>query len=141
MSLKVTYDKVGDAFAMSYARADGECGEVWEVYPSAMLEVGEVSGDLLCVEILDATEVLGDLLEPLKLSEDFAVRYIEGDMSPIKDVLLEPDGENEGHYKEYLIFVPGEEAERDARLEQVREALSPYFALLDKNALSPTHPG
>ena len=85
MSLKLTYDKAGDAFAMSRARVDDECGEVWEVYPSAMLEIGEVSGELLCVEILDATEILGDLLEPLKSEEEFAVRYIKGDLSPIKE--------------------------------------------------------
>ena len=134
MSLKVTYDKVGDAFAMSRARVDGECGEVWEVYPSAMLEVDEVSGDLLCVEILDATEVLGDLLEPLKSGEEFAVRHIEGELSPIKDALLEADEENEGYYKEYLIFKPCEDTDRKARLKQVRGAIAPYLASLREKA-------
>ena len=141
MSLRVTYDKIGDAFKMSQARVNGECGEMWEVYPSAMLEVGELSGELLCVEILDATEVLGDLLEPLMSGEDFAVRHIEGDLSPIKDVLLAPDEENEGYYKECLIFKPGEDAHRDARLRQLRDALAPYFELLRENVLSPTHSG
>ena len=135
MSLRVTYDKVGDAFKMSYARVDSECGEIWEVYPSAMLEVGELSGELLCVEILDATEILGDLLEPLKSGEDFTVRHIEGDLSPIKDALLEPDEENEGYYKECLIFKPGDESHRDTRLKQLRDALVPYFALLRGGAL------
>ena len=139
MSLRVTYDKVGDAFKMSHARVDGECGEIWEVYPSAMLEVGELSGELLCVEILDATEILGDFLEPLKSGEDFAVRHIEGDLSPIKDVLLEPDAENEGYYKECLIFKPGEGAHRDARLKQLRDALAPYFAVLRGGTLYQTH--
>lgn len=141
MSLRVTYDKVGDAFKMSHVRVDGECGEIWEVYPSAMLEVGELSGELLCVEILDATEILGDFLEPLKSGEDFAVRHIEGDLSPIKDVLLAPDEENEGYYKECLIFKPGEDAHKDARLKQLRDTLAPYFALLHENVLSPTYSG
>lgn len=134
MSLKVTYDKAGDAFAMSRARVDGECGEVWEVYPSAMLEVGEVSGDLLCVEILDATEILGDLLEPLKSGEEFVVKYLEGDLSMIKDALLEPDADNEVSYKECLIFKPGEETDRKARLKQVRGAIAPYLATLREKA-------
>ena len=141
MNLKVTYDKAGDAFAMSRARVDGECGEIWEVYPSAMLEVGELSGELLCVEILDATEILGDLLEPLKSGEEFIVKYIEGDLSMIKDALLEPDRKNEGSYKECLIFEPGEDACRDTCLKQLRDALAPYFALLRENVLSPTHSG
>ena len=127
MSLKLTYDKLGDAFAMSCARVDGESGETWEVYPSAMLEVSELSGELLCVEVLDATEILGDLLDPLKSSEEFVVRYIEGDLSVIKDALLEPDEENEGSFKEYLIFKSDKEADRNTRLKQVRAALSPYL--------------
>ncbi len=139
MSLKVTYDKAGDAFAMSRARVDGESGEIWEVYPSAMLEVGEVSGELLCVEILDATEILGDLLEPLKSGEEFVVKYIEGDLSMIKDALLEPDAENEGSYKECIIFKADEDAYRDTCLKQLRDTLAPYFALLRENVLSPTH--
>ena len=138
MSLKVTYDKLGDAFAMSYACAGGDCGEIWEVYPSAMLEVGEVSGELLCVEILDATEILGELLEPLKSGEEFSVRYIEGDLSLIKDALLESDEENEGSYKEYLVFKQGEEADKDARLKQVRGVLAPYLAPLRESALQST---
>ncbi len=139
MILKLTYDKAGDAFAMSGARIDGECGEIWEVYPSAMLEVGEVSGELLCVEVLDATEILEDLLDPLKSGGEFVVRHIEGDLSVIKDALLEPDEENEGHYKECLIFKPGEEAHRDACLKQLRDALAPYFAVLRGGALYQTH--
>ena len=139
MSLKLTYDKAGDAFAMSRARVDGECGEVWEVYPSAMLEIGEVSGELLCVEILDATEILGDLLEPLKSEEEFAVRYIKGDLSPIKDALLETDEENEGCYKEYLIFKPGEDDAREARLQKVRDTLAPYLAPLREKVFYPAH--
>ena len=138
MSLKLTYDKVGDAFAMSRARVDGESGETWEVYPSAMLEVSELSGELLCVEVLDATEILGDLLEPLKSGEEFVVRHIEGDLSVIKDALLEPDEENEGCYKECLIFGSGENADKDARLKQVRGILAPYLALLRESTLQST---
>lgn len=130
MSLKLTYDRRADAFAMSRSRVDGECGEVWEVYPSAMLEVGEASGELLSVEILDATEILGELLDSLKSGEEFAVRYVEGDLSQIKDALLEPDEVNEGCYKEYLAFGEGGENEMDSRLKQIREALCPYFVVL-----------
>ena len=139
MSLKLTYDKIGDAFAMSRGSVNGECGEIWEVYPSVMLEAGELSGDLLCVEILDATEILGDLLQPLKSGENLTVRHIDGDLSPIKDALLEPDEENEGSYKECLIFKPGEDADRKARLKQVRDTLAPYLAPLRNKALYPAH--
>ena len=139
MILKLTYDKAGDAFAMSGARVDGESGETWEVYPSAMLEVGEVSGELLCVEVLDATEILGDLLEPLKSGgEEFVVGHIEGDLSVIKDALLEPDEENEGCYKEYLIFESGEDSNRDTRLKQVRGILAPYLMQLREGTLQST---
>ena len=138
MSLKVTYDKAGDAFAMSQVRVDGECGEIWEVYPSAMLEVGEVSGELLCVEILDATEILGDLLGPLKSGEEFTIKHIEGDLSLIKDALLEPDKENEGCYKEYLIFGLDEEADRNTRLKRLRDTLSPYLVQLRESAIHST---
>ena len=92
-----------------------------------MLEVSELSGELLCVEVLDATEILGDLLDPLKSSEEFVVRYIEGDLSVIKDALLEPDEQNEGCFKECLTFKSDEEADKNTRLKQVRAALSPYL--------------
>ena len=141
MILKLTYDKAGDAFAMSQVRGDGECGEVWEVYPSAMLEVGEVSGELLCVEILDATEILGDLLDPLKSGEEFVVKHIEGDLSVIKDALLEPDKENKGCFKEYLIFGSGEDADKDARLKQVRGILAPYLMHLRESTIHSTLSG
>ena len=138
MILKLTYDKAGDALAMSQERVDGECGEVWEVYPSVMLEVGEVSGELLCVEILESTEILGDLLNPLKSGEEFVVRHIEGDLSVIKDALLEPDEENEGFYKECLIFGSGEDADKGVRLKQVRGILAPYLGLLRESTLQST---
>ena len=141
MSLKLTYDKAGDAFAMSQVRVDGESSETWEVYPSAMLEVSEVSGELLCVEVLDATEILGDLLDPLKSGEEFVVRHIEGDLSVIKDALLEPDEENEGCYKEYLIFKSDEEADRNTRLKQVRAALAPYLMHLRESTIHSTLSG
>ena len=123
---------------MSRARADGECGETWEVYPSTMLEVSDLSGELLCVEVLDATEILGDLLGTLKSGEEFVVKHIEGDLSVIKDALLEPDEENEGCYKEYLIFGSGEDADKDARLKQIRGILAPYLVLLQESTLQST---
>ena len=123
---------------MSRVRVDGDCGEIWEVYPSAMLEVSELNGELLCVEILDATEVLGDLLEPLKSGGEFVVKYVEGDLSVIKEALLELDEENEGSYKEYLIFKSDEEADRNTRLKQVRAALAPYLMQLRESTFQST---
>ena len=128
MKLQVTYDKEADAFALSRERANHEHADLWEAYPWVRLEVGEESGDLLCVEILGASKILGDLLKPLDNGEEFACVSVEGELSPIKEALLEPDGESEGCYKEYIMFNPGEEAARDARLTQVRDALAPYLS-------------
>lgn len=132
MNLQVTYDKKADAFALSCQREGQEHAELWEAYPWVLLEVGEESGDLFCVEILGASKILSDLLSPLHTEEEFVCVDIEGDLSPIKGALLQPDGQMEDGYKEYIMFSPGEESARDARLKQVRDALAPY--LLDIRA-------
>lgn len=128
MKLQVTYDKEADAFALSRERINHEHADLWEVYPWVMLEVGEESGDLLCVEILGAAKILGSLLEPMKSEKDFVCLGVEGELSSIKDALLQPDEEQEGGYIEHIMFRPGEESARDARLKQVRDALAPYLS-------------
>lgn len=127
MKLQVTYDRKADAFALSYERVNHEHADVWEAYPWVMLEVGEDSGDLFCVEILGAKKILGELLEPMDIGEDFVRVSVEGELSPIKDALLEIDDGPEGGYKEYIMFKRNEESAKDARLKQVREALAPYL--------------
>ena len=129
MKLQVTYDRKADAFALGQGQVNSEPTELWEAYPWVMLEVGEDSGDLLCVEILGASKILGDLLNPpLYAGEEFVCANIEGEMSTIKDALLEPDGDTEGRYKEYIKFDVGEETARVERLKQVRKALAPYLS-------------
>ena len=130
MKLQVTYDKEADAFTLGRGQVNGEPTELWEAYPWVRLEVGEESGDLLCVEILGAAKTLGNLLKPLDTGQDFVCASVEGEMSPIKDALLKPDGELEGRYTEYIMFGPGEESDQDARLKQVRAALAPYLHLI-----------
>lgn len=130
MKLQVTYDRKADAFALSLGQVNGESIEMWEAYPWVRLEVGEESGDLLCVEVLGAAKTLGSLLKPLDTGQDFVCVSVEGEMSPIKDALLKPDGQAIGGYKEYVMFNPGEESAQDARLKQVRKALEPYLHLV-----------
>ena len=132
MKLQVTYDKKADAFALSRERGNHEHADLWEVYPWVMLEVGEESGDLLCVEILGAANTLGDLLKPLHTEEEFVCVDIEGDLSPIKGALLQSDDQSKYSYQEYAMFSPDKESARYARLKQVRDALAPY--LLDIRA-------
>lgn len=129
MKLQVTYDKKADAFALNCQRVNQGHADLWEAYPWVLLEVDEETGDLLCVEILGAAKILGDLLSPLNTEEDFVCLEIEGDLSAIKDALLQPDGHVEDGYKEYIMFSPGEESAKDARLKQVRDALAPYLLL------------
>lgn len=128
MKLQATYDKKADAFALSREQVNHEQTDIWEAYPWVMLEVGEESGDLLCVEILGAKKILGDLLEPLDVGKDFVCVSVEGDLSPIKDALLEIDDGPEGGYREYIMFERDEESAKDARLKQVHEALAPYLS-------------
>ena len=140
MKLQVTYDKKADAFAMGRGQVNSEPTELWEAYPWVRLEVGEESGDLLCVEILGASKILGDLLNPLLyVGEEFVCANIEGEMSAIKDALLEPDGDTEGRYKEYIKFDAAEETARDARLSQVRNALAPYLSPNQVKQLAQAH--
>ena len=128
----MTYDKEADAFAMSRGRVNQEHAEMWEVYPWVLLEVGEESGDLLCVEILGAEKILGDLLKPLRSEESFYRVYIDGDLSLIKDALLGPDDKEDDGYKEHIKFGEGEEYARDTRLKQVRSALAPYLCRIQE---------
>ena len=138
MKLQLTYDKEADAFAISRGRVIPEHAEMWEVFPWAMLEVGEESGNLLCVEILGADKILGDLLKPLKSKEKFVRVSIEGDLSPIKNALLNPDNEAEEGYKEFIMFRLGEEQARNTRLDQVRAALAPYLhSIHESNSARP----
>ena len=139
MKLQVTYDRKADAFALGRGHVNSEPTELWEAYPWVRLEVGEESGDLLCVEILGASKILGDLLNPLLYAgEEFVCANIEGEMSTIKDALLEPDGDTEGHYKEYIMFHVGEETARDARLKQVRKAFTSYLSSIRTSQLEQT---
>ena len=137
MKLQVTYDKKADAFALGPGRVNSEPTELWEAYPWVRLEVGEESGDLLCVEILGASKILGDLLDPLNTGEEFVCVgiEIEDELSPIKEALLVADIQAGGGYKEYLMFGPGEETARQARLKQVRNALAPYLSLVHVSKL------
>lgn len=140
MKLQVTYDKEADAFALSRERVSHEHADLWEVYPWVMLEVGEETGELLCVEILGAANTLGTLLEPLNTAEEFICVDIEGELFPIKDALLQPDDERKGSYKEYIMFHPSEETARDARLKQVRKVLAPYLSGIRVSELVHTQP-
>ena len=127
MKLQVTYDKEADAFALSRERVSHEHADLWEVYPWVMLEVGEETGELLCVEILGAANTLGTLLESLNTEEEFVCVDIEGELFPIKDALLEVDCQAGDGYKEYMMFGTCEETARQARLNKVRDALAPYL--------------
>lgn len=128
MRLQVTYDKEADAFTLGLGQVNSEPTELWEAYPWVRLEVGEESGNLLCVEILGAAKILGSLLKPLDTGQDFVCVSVEGKMSPIKDALLAADGDAEGHY--YIMFDVGEETARDARLRQIRKTLAPYLSFV-----------
>ena len=138
MKLQVTYDKKADAFALSRGQVNGEPTELWEAYPWVRLELGEDSGDLLCVEILGAAKTLGSLLKPLDTGQDFVCVSVEGEMSPIKDALLKPGDETKKRYREFIVFGEGEEKARDSRLKQVRAALAPYLHLVRESNLAQT---
>jgi uncharacterized protein YuzE len=62
MSLKVNYDPEVDVLYIARA---GEEEEVVEVYPGLSLEK-DASGELIGVEILQASEILKEVIDPLR---------------------------------------------------------------------------
>jgi uncharacterized protein YuzE len=62
MSLKVHYDPEVDVLYIARA---GEEEEVVEVYPGLSLEK-DASGELIGVEILQASEILKEVIDPLR---------------------------------------------------------------------------